>query len=900
MGSQEATVNRGISNGSAVLSGNGLELVHSENGLVRLGGREEGNVNLAEEVLEDLEEYWEDMSDRLMISRMVSDSVIKGMVTAVEQEAEEKIAAKELEMANLKDRMQSHELGNGKYDDANRRLSCSGDVCVKHEKMREDLRALRNLAREQFLKAKREIECVRGSSSIKKIGSNSELLGLGGILQEKQSESWIKVDKILGCLKTTVDTVCTKLDGILLSSEISLCELQENIDISAKLEDMVIQSVHGNNLEEYKENLLEQNAHFFGVQNVNWLEKFNDISKLGTQLDAILKSLSVPETGLVSHGSHDLDHLHHKAFNNHVTPPASRNGENGKLDVSNIHVAESYDLQQLKHMTREDLVNYFNNTIVKMKRDHESVVQQKTEEYFRLKREYLKEKGSFATHRKDEEFDVVRKKIPEVISKLEHFLTENERFPALTNVLEGTGKLKDRLDCVLSENQQLRDSLADKKNEVKSLEAQVSGAAVELLQRSLAEENMLKLVENLKSAMEQSCLEASLSEEIYKSALREQIAQSRCDPEDSHMEFLMTQEIFDTILRGAAYHAETANRYEMEDSDIESLISQGLIEVVFTEAIKDAGQQINELYREVAVDKEIRTSLEKKVIEKENEVRLEVEEKEKLKQEILDLGTEMKQKEKLAMDLTILLSKEKEQFELASRELSSLREHANRQETLVTESNRDFKILRSQYLEALEKIEVDKMEIDKLNQKIGQTEEVLTEASKERDRAFILAQGMRDELLLYEAREEKLKKGMEMAANGLSKLFIDFECRVLGAIQKNNLRLEGTSSHLEALTKKATVLRRTGQMYKQKLEHRCDDLQMAEAEVDLLGDEVDTLSRLLEKIYIGLDHYSPVLKHYPGIIEILELVRRELRGESTMRTWSTPTKDGSNLSNGLR
>uniref|UniRef100_A0A3Q7EW54 Uncharacterized protein n=1 Tax=Solanum lycopersicum TaxID=4081 RepID=A0A3Q7EW54_SOLLC len=51
-------------------------------------------------------------------------------------------------------------------------------------------------------------------------------------------------------------------------------------------------------------------------------------------------------------------------------------------------------------------------------------------------------------------------------------------------------------------------------------------------------------------------------------------------------------------------------------------------------------------------------------------------------------------------------------------------------------------------------------------------------------------------------------------------------------------------------------------------------------QVDLLGDEVDTLLRLLEKIYIALDHYLPVLQHYPGIIEILKLIRKELWGDS--------------------
>ena len=36
-------------------------------------------------------------------------------------------------------------------------------------------------------------------------------------------------------------------------------------------------------------------------------------------------------------------------------------------------------------------------------------------------------------------------------------------------------------------------------------------------------------------------------------------------------------------------------------------------------------------------------------------------------------------------------------------------------------------------------------------------------------------------------------------------------------------------------------------------------------QVDLLGDEVDALLSLLEKIYIALDHYSPILQHYPGV-----------------------------------
>lgn len=828
-----------------VCCGNGLEQVCCGNGSGEMDISKNVNGDLAEEVLEDFDEYWDGISDRLMISRMVSDSVIKGMVTAVEQDCAERITAKELEVSTLKESLRHREVGTGEYEDL--RLP----VLMKLEKMRGDLNALRNLARDQFKKVKNEIECARGSNSLKKIGSGSELVGLGGILQEKESESWVNVNQMLHCLETTLDTVCKKVDDILRCSDNSFCESQQDIELLAKVENVVTQTIFRTLREELEEKLLEQNAQLCGIQNINWVEKFNDVATLGTKLDAIQKSLSISEAELVSHGSHDLDYLLHKPFGNHVTPAISHYGENGTVDPSNVHVAESYDIQQLKHMTREKLVEYFNDIITKMKRDHESALHQKTEEHFCLKREYLKLKGSLATHRKDEEFDALRKKIPEVISKLEDFLLENEKFPALTNSLESMGNIKHRLESLLSENHHLKDCLNDKDNEVKSLKEQVSSATSELLQRSLAEENMLNLVENLKSAVEDSYIETSLSEEIYKSALRQHFAQTSSSSEDSNMELLITQEIYDIILSEAAVPDETANRYEIEDSDFESLMMQGLNALIFTEVISDARRQLDNLQQ------------------KENELRLEVEEKEKLKQETLEL----------AKDLSVLLSKEREQFELASQELITLREDASRQQTLVTESNKDLESLKSQYQEALELIEVYKVKMHELDHKLDQTEGLLTEANRERNGASTLVQEIHEKLSLSEAREQALKREMEMAVNRFSIFFADLEWRVSGIIKNNSSRLEETSSHLKALTETANVLRRSELMYKQLLDRRNTDLKMAESEVDLLGDEVDALLRLLEKIYIALDHYSPVLKHYPGIIEILELVKRELSGE---------------------
>lgn len=82
--------------------------------------------NLGDDLLDDLDSYWDDISGRLMISRMVSDSVIKGMVKAVEQGAEEKIAAKELEVESLKEKMHLFQLGADKSDSCHE-MRCEGN-----------------------------------------------------------------------------------------------------------------------------------------------------------------------------------------------------------------------------------------------------------------------------------------------------------------------------------------------------------------------------------------------------------------------------------------------------------------------------------------------------------------------------------------------------------------------------------------------------------------------------------------------------------------------------------------------------------------------------------------------------------------------------------------------------
>ncbi|KAM7524832.1 hypothetical protein LguiA_014734 [Lonicera macranthoides] len=836
------------------VSENGVRSFDDE--VEQLGSSAKGSENLGVHLLDDLDSYWEAINERLIISRMVSDSVIKGMVNAVEQEAAEKIASKELEVASLKDSLHHFRVDPESINYGP--CSSSIDVCVERDNMIESLRSLRNVVKEEFKKLKQEITGVKGCSSIRKIGSASELVGLGGILKEKESGGWICVDKTLGSLELVVDTMCSTVDDVVCLSNKSIQEWQQEHEFQKEVEAMVMQSSIRSIQEELEEKFWNQNASLFGNQSVNWLKKFDEISCLRKELDTILKFLPNQETGqLISHGSFDMVHSQRTLSNDVPFSPSLWEG-NGNHDESKTGVPDKFDAAQFGHMKKQELVNFFNTTITRMRREHEHIVQVKTEQYYSLKAKYLTERGSSLLLKKDKESDVLRKKIPEVIMKLDDMLVEKEKFPAFND--ESLGSLKSRLDNLLSENRQLRDALTDKKNEVKCLSSQVSDAG--------------ELVAKLNSSTEDANIEASIREDVYKCVLKELSGQIKSDAEESYR----------ILLEESAQKIETTSECEIEDLDTESLIMQGLCQIIYGEAIKEAEEQVKEFYQELLIANEGQAKLEMEVLKKEKEVRLEVEEKEKLKQEVLSFETSLGEREKLSLEVLAELKNTKEQLEFTSEELDKLRDQTNSQQTLISESKKEIDVAKDKLVEAVEQGKVYKMEINGLNKKLEVAMEELKKADELRKIVHVLSQEKQDVSSLFEAQKKEHTKQIEaitVLVNELSEKIASFESRVAEDIRSNNLRLEHSQYQLTSHIKKVNTLARKELLYKQRLERRCSDLQMAEAEVDLLGDEVEALLSLLEKIYIALDHYSPILQHYPGIIEILKLVRRELSGEHT-------------------
>ncbi|GMI77448.1 hypothetical protein like AT2G34730 [Hibiscus trionum] len=860
---------------------------------VDIGGSVKDSGEPDVDFLHDFDSYVEDIRDRLIISRMVNDSIIRGMVNAVEQDAADRIAQKELELVRLKEMLKSYHVGPDENELLSPLLknnepkiewlggfSRLSDALVEHDKMLESFGRLKSAAKGKLKNLRKDIHQIRGHGSIRKINSVSELVGLGGILQEDEPKKWIDVEKTLDSLRITLESVYEQVGNIVYTSRVSLSQWQQEREYQEEVERMVVTTCIQGLKEQLEERLWDQNAQWHGNGNVSWIEKINMISGLRQELDAISKSLSNPETGTLNSQSSleingDLnnnkktDHLQQKVPGDDVSSSDLLWEGNGKHGEVVITVPQSLDGTQLIHMAKDDLIHFFKVEMTKMKRNHDYKLQEMTEKYFSLKREYLKERGSSLPSRKDKEFDVLRKKIPDVIVKLDRILVENEKVPLLGNNNDNLIILKDRCESLLLENRQLRDSLSDRKEEANHLSSQLSDAMEKMSQYSFVKESLLEKVENLESVIEGAHIQATINWDLYNFLIRGAISQIKWMSEDSEVEHSIMKEIYNLVLKDASCNISQVSERGFKESDLESLAMDELCAIIYREALTEAQEKLHDL------------SL--NAFEKERVLKLEVAEKEKLQQHVLLMTSAINEKEKLYNETAAALAREKEKYMAASQELDIARDQTNQHQMIIFKCNEESSVLKTTLRQASEELEQYKRETHELNRKLDRAVKDLNESNDERRKLLLAAKGKDDILSLVKANENEHRKQMEsiiILVQGLFKELAAFECRVLEYMKRSNLRLENLSSESDSLIQMVNMLKRKGLHYKQSLERRCSDLEKAETEVDLLGDKVEVLLGLLEKMYIALDHYSPVLKHYPGIMEILKLVRRALSGES--------------------
>lgn len=740
--------------------------------------------SLGDHILEEMESFLLDIDEQLTISRIVSDSVIKGMVNAVEEQAAERIAQKESEVVQLKKMLRNCHVGsddeakvtwssmhyNGPREGDAASCHFMDSVNIEQDRVVKSVDSLRTEVHEQLNQLKKEINKIRGSSSIRKISSGSDLVGLSGILQENVPERWIYVDKAFESLKNTLDSFCRRIETMDQLSKASLSEWQVEQEFRSEIEWMVTSNCIWSLQQEFEQKLLD----LCESESRNSFNQYKEVSNLCQELDSVFKALSVFETGqLISHGSLEnteewchnkrADHFYANLSTDHLSPSTLE--ENGKhIEDSKINKLDNLDSASLKHMSKDDLITY----ITKMRRNHESQVQEKTEENFCLRRELLnlKERGSSFSLKKDKDFDLLKKKIPDVISKLNEILSGNEKVHHISENIVSLSSLKDRLDFLHSENHQLKDMLTDKNKEFKNLSSQLSAAMEKLSQQQLTEKSLLQTIQKLEDDIGDAHAEVSVIQDVYKCLFEDMTSEFRCITEDLHLKYTFMQEIYEIMLKETADSAQASNGLEIEEADIESTMIQGLLDInhiIVKEALVDAGEAL----------------------------KLEAAENNKLKYEMLMLKSTVEEKENLMQEATDALVQEKQRMESASEQLDSLRAKTVQQHELIAENSKELDATKGNLVVALREIEQYKEQMHKLNQNLEQRMNKLREIDEERRELCAVTKKQQDALKCIEVKERESRKQMESTINFIHKLLTriaDFEARVNEDISRNCLR----------------------------------------------------------------------------------------------------------------
>ncbi|CAH8391497.1 unnamed protein product [Eruca vesicaria subsp. sativa] len=794
---------------------------HDEGVSVEVNGVLKENENLNVDFLEDLDSYWDDVNERLIISRVVNDSILRGMVTAIESEAAEKIAEKDLELSRARETLSLYHVGSEENEPFNDK------ACL--DPTDGSLNSLKNVARKQLVMLVEELTSLRKYVHVNKAGATVDDTSGPHEIGSKT------VDKMLDSLKSILETVLKR------KNETELPSLwQDEHDFQKGIESAVVTTFFRCLKDEYQHRLLEKEKEAeFGSSKSSLLGNIKEITGLRQELEAIRKSLSDHENGDIEAGEvgdrKRVEQLHRKMS----ASLSSALDTNGKHDGS---VPENFDT--LKHLTPIELINHFNTEMNQMKRDHDYEIQEMTEQCFTFKRKYLnlKERGSFSFVGKGKELDALKKKIPSVISKLDKILVEDEK---LVSEGKNSAEFKSRLDSLALENRHLKDSLAE--------------AAEKMSQLSQAEADHQKLIRKLKSDADESHVRASIAEDVYSCYVTEFLSQIRSAKQETDLEHSKMREAYELILEDLASKAESESKNSFADSCLESFMMEECSAVIYKEALKEADKKIVELNLHVT--------------ENEKALKSEMVDKERLKEKIHWLECLVKEKEGLVQTAESNLAAERKKLEVISQQINDLQSQTKQQQIKIQETSEALRVMSAQ---ELEKIEGYEKKISDLRKELDLARENWEETKDEKRKT-------EEKLSATKAEKESLRKqllSLDLVPQNFLQGFNILEVLVAEKTQKTNSRLKNMHVQLSDLSHQINELKGKASMYKQRFEKKSCDLQKAEAEVDLLGDEVETLLDLLEKIYIALDHYSPVLKHYPGIIEILKLVRRELSGEA--------------------
>jgi hypothetical protein len=294
----------------------------------------------------------------------------------------------------------------------------------------------------------------------------------------------------------------------------SVHDLQWEHELQLEVTDIITGDCIRGLQDELGRKLYEQSSIISSLRK-NWQETVSQCASIREDLIAISNMLLPPEEEHESIGNRSdrwkFSFFGKKTCDGHSPSSGEVNMSSAtqkSISPSEV-ISEKSDFRHLKGMARQDMLNYFRSEISKLKRLHEIDLQERTEELFKFKRE----KWSLAL-KYDVEFEPLRKKFPEVISRFDKIMRNVMAAPTICT--SESSRLKSRIDSLYSENQHLRGLLAKKTKEVQELSCQISDANRKISLQYSLEKQLLRQVVNIEGEYEDFHVESTIRDEIYQ------------------------------------------------------------------------------------------------------------------------------------------------------------------------------------------------------------------------------------------------------------------------------------------------------------------------------------------------------------------------------------------------
>lgn len=346
----------------------------------------------------------------------------------------------------------------------------------------------------------------------------------------------IEIDERFNALKLLMGSVFRLAREMLGSVNSSVSDLQSENELQLEVFGAVIGECVSGLQEELERKLYEQ-INITNTMSRNWKEAITQFAAMREDLGALCKLLlpSVPEAHISSSKSESpgnrSNRWKYNFFGKKTKEDRSPRAEDSKsfrkqksFGAKDV-ISEKSDFRHLNGMTREEVISYFKSEISKLKRMHESALHEKTEELFRFKRE----KGSHSL-KNDVEFEPLRKKIPEIVVRMDQIISKNIKIPAICmthDELDERCRLMSRIDALFYENQHLRGLLADKMKDVKTLSSQLSEASSELSLQLSTEEELLRQIDKIRGECEDLRIEGDVRDGLYQTVTRQLLNDSK-------------------------------------------------------------------------------------------------------------------------------------------------------------------------------------------------------------------------------------------------------------------------------------------------------------------------------------------------------------------------------------